>query len=82
MTKDTYPRTKFLEALGSVLEDVVLTGTLLIGLIFINFLASKGGLSEDFRALFSKIHEWVFLFNYLLLALRGFVRLAMLPWNQ
>ena len=82
MANDARPRTKFLEALGSVLEDIVLTGTLLIGLIFINYLANRGGLSGDFQTLFTKIHEWVFLFNYLLLALRGFVRLAILPWQR
>ena len=43
--------------------------------------ASIRGRFEDFKKLFETIHEYVFLANYCLLALKGFVRIAAAPWK-
>ncbi len=43
--------------------------------------ASIRGRFEDFKKLFETIHEYVFLANYCLLALKGFIRIAAAPWK-
>lgn len=72
----------FLETLRHIIEDVALVAALLLGLMVITRVADHADLSDDFHKLFMKVHEYVFLFNYLLLAFKGFVRLASMPWRR
>jgi hypothetical protein len=50
-----------------ILADFAYTITLLLALIGVHSLVDASGLSESFKTMFNKVHEAIFLGNYLLL---------------
>ena len=63
------------KTLGGMLGDLVVTAALLLSLIAVQQLLHLAPVSQGFKDTFGMFHEKVVLANYLLLALKGFVRL-------
>ncbi len=66
----------------NILEDFVLTALMLLCLSGIAHFIRTLDFNDDFKELFERVHEVVFMMNYLLLALRSLVRLALIPWRD
>lgn len=75
-------RARTLATILHIVEDFLLTAVLLLSLIGIHSLLRLADVRPEFKELFETIHEWVFMANYLLLALKGIVRLATASWRE
>jgi len=65
----------FGRTLAHIAVDALLTLALLLALSVVHLALDYTAASREFKSLFSRIHEYVFLGTYLLLAVKGLVRI-------
>ena len=73
--QDSQEPRRFLSAARLIIYDVALTVLLLAALSFVHWFLGLTPVSEDFKALFSSVHQAVWTAAYLLLATKGLYRL-------
>ena len=65
-----------------IVIDIFMTLLLLAGLSVIHFVLDHTSASDEFKSKFTKMHEFVVLGMYLLLAIKGMVRLIFFGWPK
>lgn len=68
--------------ISGIVSDLTVTIALLAGLLLIQGLVDLASPSPSFEERFTKLHENVVLMNYLVVALKGVVRVFLLPWKD
>jgi hypothetical protein len=60
---------------ADIVIEVLLTLVLLLGLSAVHLFLSYSGGSEEFKLYFVRIHEFFLLFAYVMIALKGLIRI-------
>ena len=66
---------RFLSVAVLIVYDAALTAMLLGALSFVHWAIGLAPVSEEFKALFLKVHETVWMGSYVLLAVKGMLRI-------